>query len=90
MPPQEMLDHPPPMPAWKQAYYDEVIKVDERRFLVSEALEHIYRVGPGSVEGERKVVIDEGKPVIEVPEGVWEVWREYEKRGEKEGKEKKE
>ncbi len=79
-----MLDHPPPMPKWKQAYYDEVIKVDERRFLVSEALEHIFRVGPGSVEGVRNVVIRDGVALVEVPEGVWEVWREYERRGREE------
>ena len=53
MPAQEILDMPSQLPAWKQAYYDEVIKVDERRFLVSEALDHIHRVPPQSVKGER-------------------------------------
>ena len=84
MPAQEILDNPSPMPKWKEDYYREVILPDERRFLVSEALEHIYRVPPQSVKGERKVVIDEGKVLVEVPESVWEVWRGYESRGKEE------
>ncbi|KFY38589.1 hypothetical protein V495_06478 [Pseudogymnoascus sp. VKM F-4514 (FW-929)] len=84
LPPQEVLDAPSQMPKWKEDYYRDVILPDEKRFLVSAALEHIFRVGPGTVRGERKVVIREGKAVIEVGEEVWRVWREYEKRGEKE------
>ncbi|KAL2067548.1 hypothetical protein VTL71DRAFT_1973 [Oculimacula yallundae] len=76
-------------PAWVQAYYDEVVKVDEKRFLVSEALEHIVRVPPGSVKGIKKVVIEGGEVKIDVPEGVWEVWRGFEGRGKEEGKEGK-
>jgi hypothetical protein len=86
MPPQEILDNPPSMPKWKEDYYLEVILVDEKRFLVSGALEHIFRVPPGSVEGERKVVIEDGKVKIEVGEEIWKVWREYEERGKLEGK----
>lgn len=79
------------MPKWVQAYYDEVVKVDERRFLVSEALEHIVRMPPRTVQGTVRVVIQEGKALVEVPEGVWAVWREYEGRGrEEEGKGEKE
>ncbi|KUJ20337.1 uncharacterized protein LY89DRAFT_441218 [Mollisia scopiformis] len=87
MPPQSILDNPAPMPKWKQDYYQEVILADERRFLVSEALDHIYRVPPGTVKGERKVVIDQGKCLIEVSDEIWKVWKEYEARGvaEKEG-----
>ncbi|KAF8867092.1 hypothetical protein BDZ45DRAFT_3165 [Acephala macrosclerotiorum] len=66
-----------------------VILPDERRFLFSEALDHIMRVPPQTVKGERKVVIDAGKSLIEVKEGVWKVWREYEAR-EKEEEERKE
>ncbi|KFX88100.1 hypothetical protein O988_09154 [Pseudogymnoascus sp. VKM F-3808] len=84
LPPQEVLDAPSQMPKWKEDYYCDVILPDEKRFLVSAALEHIFRVGPGTVKGERKVVIKEGKAVIEVGEEVWRVWREYERRGEKE------
>lgn len=39
--------------------------------------------------GERKVVIENGKAVIDVPESIWEVWRTYEKKkraSESEGK----
>lgn len=72
------------MPEWVQAYYDEVVKKDERRFLVSEALEHIVRVGPRTVSGEVRVVIQEGRALVEVSEEVWGVWRGYEERGRKE------
>ncbi|KFY07730.1 hypothetical protein V492_06886 [Pseudogymnoascus sp. VKM F-4246] len=84
MPPQEVLDAPSKLPKWKQDYYREVILPDERRFLVSEALDHIYRVKPQTVTGERRVVIQEGKPLVEVGEEVWKIWREYERRGETE------
>jgi len=75
-----------PESAWKKAYYDEVIRPDERRFLVSEALHHFKVVPAGSVEGEKRVVIQDGKAVIDVPEDgeVMRVWREYEARGRKE------
>lgn len=61
-----------------------MVKVDERRFLVSEALDHIKRVAPRTVKGEVRVVIQEGKPLVEVPEEIWSVWKEYEARGKEE------
>lgn len=70
-------------PQWKRDYYREVILADERRFLVSEALEHIKRVGPETVSGDEKVVIRDGKSVVDVPDTIWEVWRTYEARGQK-------
>ncbi len=69
------------MEDWKKKYYEEVILVDERRFLVSEALEHIRRVPPMTVRGERKAVIEGGVCLIEVKEEVWRVWRQYEETG---------
>ncbi|TVY71510.1 hypothetical protein LSUE1_G005785 [Lachnellula suecica] len=72
-------------PKWVMDYYREVVLVDERRFLVSNATEHLKMVEVGSVVGEKRVVIEDGKCKIEVPESVWEVWREYEKRGEDRG-----
>lgn len=88
MPSQSDLDNFPPasLAEWKLAYYREVILVDERRFLVSEAMQHIHRVPPSTVNGERKVVIHDGKVVIDVPESVWGVWRGYEARGKVEEK----
>ncbi|KAE9373326.1 hypothetical protein N431DRAFT_482390 [Stipitochalara longipes BDJ] len=84
--PSDLANFPPPSLAkWKLAYYREVILVDERRFLASEALEHIHRVPPMTVDGERKIVIRDGKCLIDVPESVWEVWREYEARGTAKG-----
>ena len=46
LPSQESLDNLT-FPRWKQAYYDEIIKVDERRFLEGEALDVLVRVAPG-------------------------------------------
>jgi hypothetical protein len=63
-------------------YYREVILQDELRFLVSEAGTHYLRVEPGTIEGEKRVIIKNGKSEVEVPEEVMKVWREYEKREE--------
>jgi hypothetical protein len=49
--PSDLDAFPPPMATWKLDYYREVILVDERRFLISEALKHIYRVPPMTVDG---------------------------------------
>jgi len=89
MPSQSDLQNfpPPSLAKWKLAYYREVILVDERHFLVSEAMQHIHRVPPMTVEGERNVVIHDGKCLINVPESVWEVWRSYEAKGCAEEKE---
>ena len=54
-------------PAWKKAYYEEVILVDELRFLASSALSHYKMAAPGTALGEKKVVIQDGKAVIEIP-----------------------
>ena len=76
----------PPMPKWVQDYYEEVILVDEKRLLESLATEHIVQVDEGTVMGERKVVIQDGKSMVEVEESVWETWRKYEKKGKEEEK----
>jgi hypothetical protein len=73
---------PGKVPAWIMEYYKEVVSVDERRVLVSAAGEHLLRVEAGTVEGERRVVIENGKSLVEIPEEVWGVWRGYERRGE--------
>jgi hypothetical protein len=36
------------------------------------------------VVGERKVVIQDGKCMIDIPEAVWAIWREYEAKSLKE------
>jgi beta-galactosidase beta subunit len=63
-----------------QDYYQEVVLVDERRFLISEALDHLHKLPPNTVVGEKKVVIQDGEVLIDVPERVWILWREYETR----------
>jgi hypothetical protein len=63
-------------------YYKEVVMADEKRFLDRESEEWFKRVEPGTVEGERRVIIEGGKSLIEIPENVMKVWREYEGRGQ--------
>jgi hypothetical protein len=68
-------------PPWLNDYYREVVMVDEKRFLDRDAEVWFKRIEPGTVEGERKIIIDGGKLLIEIPETVVRVWRDYEKRG---------
>lgn len=49
-------------------YHVRVIIPDEKRFLVSEALEHIKFVEPGAVMGERTEFIIDGRPLVECEE----------------------
>lgn len=71
-----------PTPQWKQDYYKEVILKDEIRLLGCPAAEQILQVGPETVQGERKVLIKDGKATFDIPESVLELWGSYEKRGE--------
>jgi len=71
--------------AWREAYYEDVILPDERRFLVSAATEHMKIVE--GVTGRKTAVVEGGVGKIEVPEDIMRVWRSYEERGQKEGKE---
>jgi hypothetical protein len=50
--------------AFQDPYYLNVILPDERRFLVSEAMEHIKLVPAGTIDGDRKVIIDGRKATI--------------------------
>ncbi|RDW58388.1 hypothetical protein BP5796_12318 [Coleophoma crateriformis] len=68
---------------WRDQYYREVVLPDERRFLESEALNHIKIVDGGSVVGDTKVVIEDGKVLIDVPDEVWKAWQEYVDRWKK-------
>jgi hypothetical protein len=66
--------------AWRNAYYQEVILPDERRFLVSEALNH-FKIVEG-VTGKKIAIIKDGKAMVDIPEDIMAVWRTYEaKRG---------
>ncbi|KUJ07810.1 uncharacterized protein LY89DRAFT_600948 [Mollisia scopiformis] len=86
---QPSSDNPSPTPKWVQDYYTEVVVIDERKFLVSEAANHYVRVPPETVNGDKKVIIQDGKCLIEVGDEVWKVWREYEARGGMEVEESK-
>jgi hypothetical protein len=56
--------------------------VDEKKFLDREAKEWFQKVDPETAEGNRRVIIEGGESLIEIPEKVMGVWREYEKRRE--------
>lgn len=60
-------------PAYK-GYFQNVILADERRFLVSEALMHVKRVKPGTVEGRRVVIIEDGRIQVDIPEDIQQEW----------------
>ncbi|KAK5116898.1 hypothetical protein LTR62_006619 [Meristemomyces frigidus] len=61
-----------------QRYYSEVILPDERMTFLTEALQHMTNVGPGSVTGERVEFIVDGKMVVEYEE--WKaVFEKYQK-----------
>ncbi|RDL35830.1 uncharacterized protein BP5553_06442 [Venustampulla echinocandica] len=80
------LTDPSSVPKWIVEYHHHVMLQDERQFLTSEAMQHLKQVGEGTVTGVRKVIIENGKCVVEIPESVWSVWREYEKKGNAEHK----
>ena len=59
-------------------FYEKVILPDERRFLLSEARQHMVVVEPGSVTGDRIEFIVNGKPTVQFEEWVemWETHRD--------------
>ena len=75
-------DSSAPDPEWLNDYYKEVVMVDEKRFLDRDADVWFKRVEPGTVEGERKVILEGGKSLIEIPDEFMRVWKSYEQRGE--------
>lgn len=62
--------------AKSEDYYLKVILPDERRFLLNEAKMQIRRVGGGTVVGDKVVIIDGGKPLINCG-GDMKVWDEW-------------
>jgi len=57
-------------------YYQKVILPDERAFLLSEALQHLRWMEPGAVVGEKVIIIQDGKAMIECEEDmkIWGDW----------------
>ncbi|KAK5196697.1 hypothetical protein LTR99_005489 [Exophiala xenobiotica] len=57
-------------------YYQKVILPDERAFLMSEALQHLRWMDPGTVVGDKVVIIEDGKAMIDCEEtmGIWKDW----------------
>lgn len=56
-------DLKPEGPEGGNKYFQEMVLRDERRFLISEALEHYKMVDGGTVTGDRKVIVEDGKVV---------------------------
>ncbi|ATZ51321.1 hypothetical protein BCIN_06g07320 [Botrytis cinerea B05.10] len=82
--PNTSADTPEATPelSWKSAYYQDIIVADERRFLISEALDHVKIVETGLITGERKVIIENGKSMIDIDRDVLDVWEEYKRNEE--------
>ncbi|KAE9969809.1 hypothetical protein BLS_005214 [Venturia inaequalis] len=59
-------DPKPEGPEGANRYFQDIVLADERKFLVSEALEHYKMVDGGTVTGDRKVIIEDGKVVYEL------------------------
>lgn len=64
------------MAAFTDPYYINVILPDERRFLVSEAKEHLLSVASGTIEGDRRIIIENGKALIGCANemAIWQEW----------------
>ena len=74
-------DAQPEEAAWQKAYYEEVLLPDEKRIFVSAALEHM-KIVEGAT-GMIIVVVQDGKGVIDLPDEIMNVWKEYVARGKK-------
>jgi hypothetical protein len=57
-------------------YYQKVILPDERAFLLSEALDHLRRVDGGTIVGDKVVIIQDGKAMIDFEEDM-KTWKEW-------------
>jgi hypothetical protein len=66
----EWINHP---------YMADVIQVDELEFLVSLAADHSRAVPVGTITGDRNVLIENGKPLINYDAGV-KAWKEWQTR----------
>jgi hypothetical protein len=67
-------DHNPSAKA--SYYYQKVILPDERAFLLSEARQYLRRVESGTITGDKVVIIQYGKSMIDCGEytKVWNEW----------------
>ena len=66
-------------PKFDGKYYETIILVDERRFLLSEARAHLQVVDAGSVVGDRVEFLVDGKAVVDFK--TWtQRWEDCEKR----------
>ncbi len=57
-------------------YYQKVILPDERAFLISEALQNLRWVDPETMVGDKVVIIQDGRAMIDCEEDmkVWNDW----------------
>ncbi|KAK4942803.1 hypothetical protein LTR10_017563 [Elasticomyces elasticus] len=57
-------------------YYQNVILPDERAFLVRDALQHLRWLEPGAMVGDRVVLIQDGKALIDCEKDL-KIWNEW-------------
>ena len=57
-------------------YYQKVILPDERAFLISEALQHLRWMEPRTMVGDKVVIIQDGKAMVDCEEAmkIWNDW----------------
>jgi hypothetical protein len=83
----ELVFEPPPgfkESAKAKDFFRRMVVPDEKKFLIDEARKHVKYVDAGTVEGERlvlvengKIVVDkDGRPVVDITEAmkVWDEW----------------
>ena len=83
----ELVFQPPPdfqESAKSKDFFRKVVVTDEKKFLVDEARKHARFVDAGTVEGERVVLVENGKlvvgedgrPVVDITEAMkaWDEW----------------
>ncbi|KAI1611239.1 hypothetical protein EDD37DRAFT_443605 [Exophiala viscosa] len=57
-------------------YHQKVILPDERAFLTSEALQHLQWMDPGAIVGDKVIIIQDGKALIDCEEDM-KIWNEW-------------
>jgi hypothetical protein len=53
-----------------KSYFDNVVLPDERRFLLSNSMDHLQGLDANSVAGDRVVIIANDQPTVD-----WEEWQ---------------
>jgi hypothetical protein len=74
------MESPESMQGWlSHPYFVDIILADEKNFLISPAYSHAKMLADGTVQGDRKVMIEDGKAVVDYEDGL-KAWKEWEAR----------